>query len=131
MSEIFGDFKFFKFYEWVCVEGNGCVIVGIFDYVQGLLGDLVYVELFNVGDMVKVGEQVVVVELVKVVLDVYSLIIGIVVEVNSVLLDKLEIINEDVYGEGWIFVVEVIGIDELNELLVLDDYVELLENEDY
>lgn len=131
MSEIFGDFKFFKFYEWVCVEGNGCVIVGIFDYVQGLLGDLVYVELLEVGVDVKVGEQIVVVELVKVVLDVYSLISGKVVEVNLVLFDKLEIINEDVYGEGWMFVVELINVDEVNELLDLDVYVEVLENEDY
>jgi len=131
MSEIPGDLKFLKSHEWARVEGSGRVTVGISDHAQGLLGDLVYVELPEVGQQVKVGEQAAVVESVKAASDVYSPITGTVVEVNDVLSDKPETINEDAYGEGWIYVVEVDGLEELNDLLGPDDYAELLENEDH
>ena len=131
MSEIPGDLKFLKSHEWARVEGSGRVTVGISDHAQGLLGDLVYVELPEVGKQVKVGEQAAVVESVKAASDVYSPITGTVVEVNDALSDKPETINEDAYGEGWIYVVEVDGLEELNDLLGPDDYAELLENEDH
>jgi len=131
MSEIPGDLKFLKSHEWARVEGSGRVTVGISDHAQGLLGDLVYVELPEVGQQVKVGEQAAVVESVKAASDVYSPITGTVVEVNDALSDKPETINEDAYGEGWIYVVEVDGLEELNDLLGPDDYAELLENEDH
>ncbi|MDX5514457.1 glycine cleavage system protein GcvH [Stenotrophomonas sp. RG-453] len=131
MSEIPGDLKFLKSHEWARVEGNGRVTVGISDHAQGLLGDLVYVELPEVGQEVKAGEQAAVVESVKAASDVYSPITGTVVEVNSALNDKPETINEDAYGEGWIYVVEVAGLEEVNDLLGPDDYAELLENDDH
>lgn len=131
MSEIPGDLKFLKSHEWARVESNGRVTVGISDHAQGLLGDLVYVELPEVGQEVKAGEQAAVVESVKAASDVYSPITGTVVEVNSALSDKPETINEDAYGDGWIYVVEVAGLDEVNDLLGPDDYAELLENEDH
>lgn len=117
MSEIPGDLKFLKSHEWARVEGNGRVTVGISDHAQGLLGDLVYVELPEVGADAKAGEQIAVVESVKAASDVYSPISGKVVEVNSALSDKPETINEDAYGEGWMFVVELTNAEEVNELL--------------
>jgi len=131
MSEIPGDLKFLKSHEWARVEGNGRVTVGISDHAQGLLGDLVYVELPEVGADAKAGEQIAVVESVKAASDVYSPVSGKVVEVNAALSDKPETINEDAYGEGWMFVVELTNADEVNELLDPDAYAEALENEDH
>lgn len=131
MSEIPGDLKFLKSHEWARVEGNGRVTVGISDHAQGLLGDLVYVELPEVGTDAKAGEQIAVVESVKAASDVYSPISGKVVEVNSALSDKPETINEDAYGEGWMFVVELTNAEEVNELLDPDAYAEALENDDH
>ena len=129
MSEIPGDLKFLKSHEWARVESSGRVTVGISDHAQGLLGDLVYVELPGVGDTVQVGTGAAVVESVKAASDVYSTVGGTVVEVNSALSDKPETINEDAYGEGWIFVVELDDKEELNDLLSPDDYAELLEDD--
>ena len=128
MSEIPGDLKFLKSHEWARVEGNGRVTVGISDHAQGLLGDLVYVELPEVGTTAKANEQIAVVESVKAASDVYSPISGTIVEVNSALADKPETINEDAYGDGWMFVVEVSNSEELNELLDPDAYAEGLED---
>ena len=130
MSEIPGDLKFLKSHEWARVEGNGRVTVGISDHAQGLLGDLVYVELPNLGDEIEAGNPVAVVESVKAASDVYSSVGGKVVEVNAALADKPETINEDAYGEGWLFVVEVADAEALAELLSPDDYAELIEGED-
>ena len=131
MSEIPGDLKFLKSHEWIRVEDGGKATVGISDHAQGLLGDLVYVELPNVGDTVEAGNACAVVESVKAASDVYAPVSGKVVEVNSALADKPETINEDAYGEGWLFVVELSDPEQLNELLGPDDYAELLENEDH
>ncbi len=131
MSEIPGDLKFLKSHEWARVEGNGRATVGISDHTQGLLGDLVYVELPGVGDTVQAGNAAAVVESVKAASDVYSPISGTVVEVNEALADKPETINEDAYGDGWLFVVEMSEPEQVNELLGPDDYAELLENDDH
>ena len=130
MSEIPGDLKFLKSHEWVRIEGDGKVTVGISDHAQGLLGDLVYVELPAVGDDIQAGTGVAVVESVKAASDVYAPVSGTITAVNEALADKPETINEDAYGEGWLFVVELSEPDQLNELLAPDDYAELLEGED-
>ena len=131
MSEIPGDLKFLKSHEWARLESDGRVTVGISDHAQGLLGDLVYVELPNVGDRIEAGNASAVLESVKAASDVYSPVTGKVVEVNAALSDKPETINEDAYGEGWIFVIEAEEPDQLNELLSPDDYAELIEDEDH
>ena len=131
MSEIPGDLKFLKSHEWARVEGDGKVTVGISDHAQGLLGDLVYVELPNVGDRIEAGNACAVVESVKAASDVYAPVSGKVLAVNSALSDKPETINEDAYGEGWLFTVELEDTEQLNELLAPDDYAELLEDEDH
>ena len=131
MSEIPGDLKFLKSHEWARVEGDGKVTIGISDHAQGLLGDLVYVELPTVGDRVEAGTACAVVESVKAASDVYSPVTGKVVEVHAALADKPETINEDAYGDGWIFVIEAEEPEQLNELLDPDAYAELLEDEDH
>lgn len=131
MSEIPGDLKFHKSHEWVRVEGDGRATIGISDHAQGLLGDLVYVELPNVGDRIEAGNACAVVESVKAASDVYAPVSGKVVEVNAALADKPETINEDAYGDGWMFVIEIEDADQLNELLDPDDYAELLEEDEH
>ncbi len=131
MSEIPGDLKFLKSHEWARVEDSGQVTIGISDHAQGLLGDLVYVELPEVGESVTAGSAVAVVESVKAASDVYSPISGKVVAVNGALTDKPETINEDAYGEGWLLVIAPDDMDQLNELLSPDDYAALLDEEDH
>jgi glycine cleavage system H protein len=131
MSEIPGDLKFLKSHEWARVEGDGTVTVGISDHAQGLLGDLVYVELPEVGERFEANTACAVVESVKAASDVYAPVSGIVTAVNTALADKPETINEDAYGEGWIFTLEVEDAKQLDELLEPDDYAELLEDDDH
>ncbi len=131
MSDIPGDLKFLKSHEWARVEGDGKVTIGISDRAQSLLGDLVYVELPNVGDKIEAGTACAVVESVKAASDVYAPVSGTVVETNSALSDKPETINEDAYGDGWLFVVEIDDTDQLSDLLAPDDYAELIEDEDH
>ena len=131
MSEIPGDLKFQKSHEWVRVEENGRARVGISDHAQGLLGDLVYVELPKVGDKVEAGAGCAVVESVKAASDVYAPVSGEVVEVNEGLADKPETINEDAFGDGWLFVVKLSDPDEMDALLGPDDYAELIENDEH
>ncbi|ATD68356.1 MULTISPECIES: glycine cleavage system protein GcvH [Luteimonas] len=130
MSEIPGDLKFLKSHEWVRIEGDGKVTVGISDHAQGLLGDLVYVELPAVGETVEAGNGVAVVESVKAASDVYAPVSGTITAVNEALADKPETINEDAFGEGWLFVIELSEPEQLNELLPPDEYSELLEGEE-
>ena len=131
MNEIPGDLKFLKSHEWARVEGDGRITVGISDHAQGLLGDLVYVELPQIGDRIEAGNACAVVESVKAASDVYAPVTGTVVEVNAALADKPETINEDAYGDGWIFVLEAEESDQMNDLLAPDDYAELLEEDDH
>lgn len=130
MTEIPGDLKFLKSHEWARVEDDGTITVGISDHAQGLLGDLVYVELPEAGDSVQAGNGVAVVESVKAASDVYSPVSGEVVAVNSALTEKPETINEDAYGEGWLFVVRPSDTGELDDMLDPDAYAELIESED-
>jgi glycine cleavage system H protein len=132
MNEIPGDLKFMKSHEWARVEDNGNVTIGISDHAQGLLGDLVYVELPSVGDEVKAGNACAVVESVKAASDVYAPVSGEVVAVNAALGDKPETINEDAYGEGWIFVVKPSNLaEESEELLDPDAYAEAIEGDEH
>ncbi|EQD50932.1 Glycine cleavage H-protein, subgroup [mine drainage metagenome] len=130
MSEIPGDLKFLKSHEWARLEDDGLVRVGISEHAQSQLGDLVYVELPGVGDMVQIGSACAVVESVKAASDVYTPVSGTVVEVNEALSDKPETINEDAYGEGWIFAVKPSNPEDMEALLDPDAYAELLDEED-
>ena len=129
MSEIPGDLKFHKSHEWARVEDANRVRVGISDHAQGLLGDLVYVELPKVGDKVAAGSACAVIESVKAASDVYAPVSGEVVEVNAVLADKPETINADAFGEGWLFVVKVENLADLDKLMSARDYAAFVESD--
>ena len=131
MKEIPGDLMFLKSHEWARIEDNGTATIGISDHAQGLLGDLVYVELPNVGDTAQAGTAAAVVESVKAASDVYSPLSGEIVAVNDALADRPETINEDAYGDGWLFTMKIDDADQLNDLLGPDEYAELLEEDDH
>ncbi len=131
MSEIPGDLKFAKSHEWVRVESDGSVTVGISDHAQESLGDLVYVELPEVGSSVEAGAGTAVVESVKAASDIYAPVSGEVIAVNTALSDKPETINEDAYGEGWIFKLKMSVKSQLVDLLTPDEYDEVAESDDH
>ena len=131
MNEIPGDLKFLRSHEWARLDDSGKVTVGISDHAQGQLGDLVYVELPNVGEHVDQGAAVAVVESVKAASDIYSPVVGKVVAVNSALSDKPETINEDAFGEGWIYVLEPDDLSQMDELLGPNDYASVLEEDEH
>jgi glycine cleavage system H protein len=110
------DLRYTREHEWCRVKGNRAVI-GITDHAQDQLGDIVYVELPDVGDTVKKGESFGVVESTKAVSELFCPVTGKVVEVNDPLSDAPETINEDPYEEGWMIQVEVSDAKELDELL--------------
>ncbi|MBN8728220.1 MAG: glycine cleavage system protein GcvH [Xanthomonadales bacterium] len=131
MQEIPGDLKFMKSHEWARVEDQGTVTVGISDHAQGLLGDVVYVELPSVGDHVKAGTACAVVESVKAASDLYAPVSGEVVAINEALPDRPETINEDPYGDGWVLQIRPDNLaGDLDELLDPDAYAESIEGED-
>ncbi|MGQ0798902.1 MAG: glycine cleavage system protein GcvH [Pseudomarimonas sp.] len=129
MNEIPGDLKFLKSHEWARIEDSGRVTIGISDHAQAQLGDLVYVELPAIGDRVEAGNGVAVVESVKAASDVYAPISGTVVAINEALTDRPEAINEDAFGDGWIYAIDPDDAAELDELLSPDDYAAMIEDD--
>ena len=104
MSHIIpADLRYAETHEWARAQTDGLVTVGITDHAQHLLGDLVFVELPELGRVVSIAESCAVIESVKAASDVYSPLDGVIVEVNELLADNPELINQDPYGEGWIF----------------------------
>lgn len=130
MSEVPGDLKFLKSHEWARAEDDGLIRVGISDHAQGQLGDIVYVELPELGANVNAGTPCAVVESVKAASDIYAPVSGEVAEVNETLADKPEAINEDAFGDGWIFAIKPSDRDELDELIEPDDYAALLDDDE-
>lgn len=116
-------------HEWVRKEGDGTVTVGITDYAQDSLGDIVYVELPEVGDELDLGQEAGVVESVKAASDVFAPITGTVVAVNEALEDNPEIINASPYGDGWFYRLRIADPAELDELLSAADYLEVVAEE--
>lgn len=129
MKEIPGDVKFLKSHEWARLEEDGRVTVGISEHAQAALGDLVYVELPNVGDHLQAGAGAAVVESVKAASDVYAPVSGTVVAVNEVLGDAPETINDDAFGAGWIFVLQADDAADVDALLSPEDYAAQIEDE--
>ncbi len=122
MSEIPSDLKYTSSHEWVRIEGDGSITVGITDHAQDLLGDLVYVEAPESGTEVEVKEACAVVESVKAASDIYSPVDGEVIEGNENLADTPEIINTDPYGEGWIMRVQPSESASLDDLMDAEAY---------
>jgi glycine cleavage system H protein len=122
------DLKYSKEHEWVLVEGN-VVTVGITDYAQEQLGDIVFVELPALGDKVSKDDAFGVVESVKAVSDVYAPISGKVLEVNDDLPENPEMVNEDPYGDGWMIKVEMNDPEEIEDLMSASEYEEYVAEE--
>jgi glycine cleavage system H protein len=120
--------KYSKEHEWVLVEDK-IAIIGITEYAQHELGDIVYVELPEVGEKVVKDDPFGAVESVKAVSDVYAPVSGTVVEVNDTLPESPETINEDAYGDGWMIKVEMTDMDDLKDLMSSDEYVEYIEQQ--
>lgn len=122
------ELKYTRDHEWARIQGNR-VTIGITDFAQDQLGDVVYVELPDVGDVVKKGEAFGVVESTKAVSDLFAPVSGKVVEVNSPLADAPETVNQDPYEEGWMIVVEVADAKDLGDLLDGAAYKAFVEEE--
>ena len=127
MSELPQELKYSKSHEWVRTEDDGTVTVGITDHAQGLLGDMVFVELPELDRELGIEEECAVVESVKAASDVYAPVAGTVVEVNSAVEDSPELVNQDPYGDGWLFKLK--EISGMEELIDADAYAALVEEE--
>jgi glycine cleavage system H protein len=121
MSNVPSELKYTASHEWVAVEGDTATI-GITEHAQDLLGDLVFVELPEVGAELEARGECAVVESVKAASDVYSPLSGEVIAVNEALSDAPETINNDAYGDGWIFKMKIADSSELDALLDADAY---------
>lgn len=129
MSDIPSDLKFLQSHEWVREDDGGQVTVGISDHAQSQLGDLVFVELPEVGSELSAGDACAVVESVKAASDVYSPISGKVTAVNEALESSPEMVNDDPYGDGWLFSVSMSDADELNDLMDTDAYAQSIDDD--
>jgi len=127
MSKVPAELKYSKSHEWVQDNGDGTVTVGVTDHAQEALGDLVFVELPEIGRTVGLEEACAVVESVKAASDIYSPLSGEVTEVNADLVDAPEGINEDPYGAGWIFRLRLANAGEITGLLDADAYTQIAE----
>ncbi|OUR92791.1 glycine cleavage system protein H [Gammaproteobacteria bacterium 42_54_T18] len=133
MSEIRPELKYLISHEWLRVESDGTAFVGISDHAQDAMGDLVFVETPEVGSTVTAGEEAGVVESVKAASDIYAPVSGEVVAINEDLEENPEAVNNDPYGDGWMFQIKLSDPAELEslELLSADDYVAKVEEEEH
>ena len=121
------NLKYAKTHEWALINGDKA-LVGITDFAQHELSDVVYVELPNVGDDVKAGGQCAVIESVKSASDIYSPLTGRITKINESINDEPDVINKDPYGRGWIFEIEIADADELNNMMNSEQYQKMVES---
>ena len=115
------DLKFTKTHEWVRVDGDE-VVVGLTDYAQGELGDIVFIELPEIGRVVSTDESLTTLESVKSVSEIYAPLSGELTAVNEALEDEPGVINTDAYGEGWILRMRLADVEEFDDLMSADEY---------
>ena len=127
MSDLPAELKYASSHEWARLDSDGTVVVGITDHAQEALGDIVYIELPEMGVAVDAGAEVAVVDSVKAASDIYSPVTGEVVEINPVLEDEPETVNSNPYADGWLFRVKVASPDELEDMLDADGYQTVIE----
>lgn len=128
MAQAVEELKYTNDHEWAHEEAD-VLVIGITDYAQDSLGEIVYIELPSEGDEITKGDPFGAVESTKAVSDLYAPVSGDVVEVNEVLLDSPELINSDPYGEGWMIKVKVYDPGELNDLMDFEGYTDFVEKE--
>jgi glycine cleavage system H protein len=129
VSNVPSDLHYTKSHEWVRQGQNGSVDIGITEHAQSALGDLVFVEVPDVGRTLSAGEACAVVESVKAASDVYSPVAGKVIANNAALADKPELLNEDPYGGGWLFRLQANSTADVSALLSADAYAAFLADE--
>jgi glycine cleavage system H protein len=130
MSSYPQELRYSKTHEWVRIEDNQTVTVGVTDHAQHLLGDLVFVELPAVNKQISAGAEIAVVESVKAAADVYSPLSGTVLAVNETLRQTPGAINSDPYRSGWIFQLKISDPNELNKLLDAEKYQHQIEDKE-
>jgi glycine cleavage system H protein len=130
MAEFPLELRYLKSHEWAKQEGD-IIVVGISDHAQDALGDVVYVELPEVGADCQAGDEIAVVESVKAASDIYAPVAGTIVEVNLKLEDSPELVNEEPYADGWFFKIKVLGSAEAEGLLTAVQYQTLCEAEEH
>lgn len=119
------ELKYTKDHEWIRVEGNDAY-VGITDYAQGELGEIVYVDITTEGETVEREEVFGTIEAVKTVSDLFMPVSGEIVEVNAELEDAPELVNEDAYGKGWLVKIALTDVSEIDELLSAAEYEQFI-----
>ncbi|GAB3003130.1 glycine cleavage system protein GcvH [Psychrosphaera aestuarii] len=129
MSNIPSDLKYASSHEWVRNEGNGIVTVGITEHAQELLGDMVFVDLPDVGDTFAAGDDCAVAESVKAASDIYAPVSGEVIAINEDLEDAPENVNSDAYGDGWLFKLKLEDESELDDLLDAGGYADSIDED--
>ena len=129
MSETPTELKYLKSHEWARLEEDGSVTVGISDHAQDALGDVVFVELPEIGQVVAAQSEAGVVESVKAASDIYAPVGGTISAINEALEDAPETVNQDPYGDGWFFRIQPDDATEYDELLDADAYREVCEDE--
>ena len=127
MSEFPAELKYASSHEWTRLESDGSVVVGITDHAQDALGDVVYIELPEVGAHVDAGTEVAVIESVKAASDIYSPVTGDVTEINPALEDEPESVNSSPYGDGWLFRVMPTDASSMGDLMDADAYAASVE----
>ena len=129
MSHILSELRYTSTHEWMRLEENNEAVVGITYHAQAMLGDMVFVELPELGSALLEGDDVAVAESVKAATDVYTPVSGIVIGVNDELEASPEQINQDPYGAGWLFRVRLEEAEDLDGLMDAESYQQMLENE--
>ncbi len=130
MSQTPNELKYARSHEWARLEENGTITVGITDHAQEALGDVVFVELPDVGTALAAADDAGVVESVKAASDIYAPVGGEVIEINGLLEDEPEMVNTDPYNEGWFYKLQPSDTSELEALLSAEDYQQQCDDED-
>ena len=130
MSTQPNDLYYTKSHEWIRIETDGSATIGITDHAQELLGDIVFIELPEVGGNVEAEQDCAVIESVKAASDIYSPVTGKVCAANEALVDAPETVNSDAYGDGWIFKLQPDNLDDIKALMNADAYSAMIAEEE-
>lgn len=122
MSRMPSDLSYAESHEWLRLEGDGTALVGVTDHAQDALGDVVYVELPEIGAQIDAGAEVAVVESVKAASDIYSPVTGEILLINDALEDQPDLVNSSPYADGWLFSVRLDNPEEVQAMLDADAY---------
>ncbi len=130
MSKVPGELRYTQTHEWVRMEDDGTLTVGITDYAQSHLGEVVCVDLPDVGDIIHASDDVCLIESTKTASDIYSPVSGKIIAVNEDLEEAPALVSTDPYGDGWLFKIDPADPEETNELLDAESYSEYMEEDE-